>query len=146
MERTSKKVPAGALVAAVLLAAGAALPHSAARASMTADGVGLLASGLGCGPAETLVGNGTPGLLARVRTEAAGVSPRQGRPVEARLAERRTSRKPPVAAPRSAKKAPRLDSDPRPAVLRSFYTCNAAAAPNLAESTGWRLVGPLRHG
>lgn len=149
MDRASQKVPAGALVGAVLLAMGAALPHSAARASMATDGAGLLVSGLGCGPAETLVGSGVPGLLARVRTETVAPSLRRGtsakaRPVE-RLAQRKPAR-PSAAAPRSAGKAPQADRGQHLAVLRSFYTCNAASAPNLAEGTGWRLVGPLRRG
>lgn len=151
MERASRKVPAGTLVGAVLLAAGAVLPHSAARASTTADGAGLLASALGCGPAETLVGTGAPGLLARVRAEAAGASLRPGgtakaRPVAERPAASRKPKPPSAASPRSTKKAPRVQHAVRPAVLRSFYTCNTAFTPNLAEGTGWRLVGPLRHG
>lgn len=150
MERASRKVAAGTLVGAVLLAAAAVLPHSAARASITADGAGLLASALGCGPAETLVGTGVPGLLARVRAEAAGAAPRRSGTAKARsAAERPASRKPTlpsVASPRSTEKMPQARDAARPAVLRSFYTCNTASAPDLAEGTGWRLVGPLRHG
>lgn len=149
MERASRNVAAGAFVGAVLLIADVFLPHSAARASMTADGAGMLASGLGCGPAETPVGAGVPGLLARVRAEAAGASPRERGATQAQSAERSALRKPArpsMAAPQFAKKAPLVDRGPQPAVLRSFYTCNTAPAPNLAEGTGWRLVGPLRHG
>jgi hypothetical protein len=150
MDRTPQKVPAGAFVGAVLLAAGMALSPAAARAYAPADGAGLFSPGLGCGPAETLVGTGAPGLLARVRAEAAGASPRRGGAAKARSAERhalRKSARPPTTAPRSARNAPQqAEQETRPAVLRSFYTCNAALAPNLAEGTGWRLVGPLRHG
>ncbi len=148
MDRASQKLPAGALVGAVLLAVGAALPHSAARASAAADGVGLLTPGVGCGPAETLVGAGAPGLLARVRADAAAVAPRRLREAAppGRPGARAKARLPAVAAaPRSVKKAPQAEQESRTPVLRSFYTCNAASAPNLAEGTGWRLVGPLRH-
>lgn len=151
MDRTTQKVFAGALFGAVLLVAEVGLPHSAARAASPAETAGLLASGLGCGPAETLVGAGSAGLLARVRAEAAGAATRRGgklgkaRPVERRPAARQAARAG-TAAPRTSKLPAQRDREARPAVLRSFYTCDAASAPNLAEGTGWRLVGPLRRG
>lgn len=149
MDRASQKVPAGALVGTVLLAMGMALPHTAARASMQMDGVSLLTPGLGCGPAETLVGIGAPGLLARVRAEAAGAPLRRREASKARSSGRRDPRKavrPSAVAPRSAKQAPQTEQEPRATVLRSFYTCSTASTPNFAEGTGWRLVGPLRQG
>jgi len=132
MDRASQSVPAGALVGAVVLALGVVLPHSAARASSNMHEFGLLTQGLGCGPTETPVGADVPGLLARVRADAA----------KARPAERHGAGK----APRPAAKAPQAEQETRAAVLRTFYTCQAASAPNPAEGTGWRLVGPLRQG
>ena len=149
MDRASQMLPAGALVGTVLLAMGMALPHSAARASMPTDTVSLLTPGFGCGPAETLVGTGAPGLLARVRAEAAGAQPHRREAAKARSTGRLDSRKamrPSAAAPRSARRAPRTEQEPRAAVLLSFYACSVAPTPNFAEGTGWRLVGPLRQG
>jgi hypothetical protein len=126
-------VPAGMLLGAAALAVGLILPHSAPRAAMPTDGVSLFTPGLGCGPTETQVG--TVGLLARVRAEAA--------PVERRRGARPASR--PSILPLRAKKAPvQVEQEPRAAILRSFYTCDAPRSPNLTEGTGWRLVGPLR--
>jgi hypothetical protein len=139
MDRASERVQAGALLGAAVLAVGMALPVSAAGAPVSAaDGVGLFTPGLGCHPAETLVG--TAGLLSRVRAGAGPSQARRRDTARARSAQSRGGRQ---AARRSP--APRTaEQEPRPAVLRSFYTC--AAAPNLAEGTGWRLVGPLRQG
>ncbi len=136
MDRASERVQAGALLGAAVLAVVMALPFSAASASASADGIGLFTPGLGCHPAETLVG--TASLLSRVRADAGPSQARRRDAARARPAQPRAGRQ---AARRSP--APRTaEQEPRPAVLRSFYTCNAA--PNLAEGTGWRLVGPLR--
>lgn len=148
MDRASEKVPAGALLGAVVLAVGLVLPHSAPRASTPAEGLGLFTPGLGCGPTETPVGVGADGLLTRVQADGAGTSRRReagkARPATGRQGARKAAR-PLAAPPRSAGKAPRTEGEPRATVLRSFYTCDAAPASNLAEGTGWRLVGPLRH-
>lgn len=147
MDRALRKLPAGALIGTVLLAMGTVFPHSASQASMQADGGGLFSAGMGCGPAETLVGTGAARLLARIRADNAGSAPHRRKAVEARTARRleasRTLRSMP-ATRRFAGKVPRAEQEPRSAVLRSFYTCNAASAPNPAAGTGWRLVGPMR--
>ncbi len=137
MDRASERVQAGALLGAAVLAVGMVLPLPAMGASPSADGIGLLAPGLGCHPAETLVG--TSNLLSRVRADL-GASP----------ARRRDTSKARAQQPRAGRQAARRPSPPRTtgqephaSVLRSFYTCNAA--PNFTEGTGWRLVGPLRH-
>lgn len=153
MGRASERVKAGAFLGAALLAACLVPPLSSARASSaTAEGMGLFAPGLGCSPAETLVG--THELLARVRTDApaaapatrAGATPSGARNAPAPRPEgRQHAARSPAPAARSKAKAPRSgEGEPRAAVLRSFYSCNAA--PNLADGTGWRLVGPLRRG
>jgi hypothetical protein len=146
MDRASEKASAGALLGLAVLAMGLVLPHSASRASTPADGLSLLAPGMGCGPAETLVGAGAGALLTRVRADASGNPARRRDAARARPAGPQGARKAvrPPAVARSARKAPQPAEEPRAAVLRSFYTCNAAAMPNLAEGTGWRLVGPLR--
>lgn len=134
MDRASERVQAGALLGAAVLAVGMALPLSGAGASTPADSGGSFAPGLACHPAETLVG--ASGLLSRVRADAPGAARRRDA-ARARPQHRgslQTARRP--SPPRFG------EQDPRAAVLRSFYTCNAA--PNLAEGTGWRLVGPLR--
>jgi hypothetical protein len=136
MDRASERVQAGVLLGAAVLAVGMVLPFHAADASAPADGIGLFAPGLGCDPAETLVGTG--GLLARVRAEAGAPAARRREAGKARSQQprggRHAARRP--TAPRTA------EQEPRAAILRSFYTCNAA--PNFTEGTGWRLVGPLR--
>jgi hypothetical protein len=149
MDRASDRASAGVLLGAAVLAAGMILPHSAPHAATPTDGVSLFTPGLGCGPAETLVGTG--GLLARVRAGAASHArlPRAAakavRPTERRHGAARQAARLPVPS-RSARKAPRPAGDEqRAAVLRSFYTCDAAPQTNLTEGTGWRLVGPLRH-
>ena len=145
MDRASDKLATGTLLGAAVLAMGVALPHSAPRAATQAEGMNLFASSLACGPAETLVGAATGSFLFRVRADA---SARRHEAAKARFAGRQGTRKAPrssAPAPQSAGKAPRTDDEPNAAVLRSFYTCNAATVPNLAEGTGWRLVGPLRH-
>ena len=151
MGRASERVQTGALLGAAVLAVGMVLPLSDASASAPADGVGLLTLGSACGPAETLVGTG--GLFARVRADAdapAAASRRRGMGAakargaqQPRAATRQAARRPSAPLSRSGPKAPRFgEQEPRAAVLRSFYTCNAT--PNFAEGTGWRLVGPLR--
>ncbi len=144
MDRASERTQAGALLGAVVLAFGMALPLSAPLASAPVDAVGLFTPGMGCGPSETLVGTG--GLLSRVRAEAAAPALRRdAAKAQPRGARQAARRRPPAPLPRSAAgAAPQAEQEPRPAVLRSFYTCDAAPLPNLAEGTGWRLVGPLR--
>jgi len=123
------------------------LPHSAARAGALTAGVDLFVAGLACGSAETPVE--ATKLLARVRAER--TAPASGRPAakarapEPRRAQQaiRSAKQPPS---RQARKSQQAEQEPRGAVLRSFYTCNASPVPDLAEGTGWRLVGPLRHG
>jgi hypothetical protein len=145
MDRASKRSSGGVVLGAVVLAIGTILPHSAPRASTPTDGVSMFTPGLGCGPAETLVGTG--GLLARVRADLAVPQSRRGvakaRP-SARQGARQQAARPSISAPRSERKALQAEQEPRAAVLRSFYTCDAAPLPNLTEGTGWRLVGPLR--
>lgn len=149
MDCASQKVFTGALAGTVLLAIGMVLPQSAARASTPTDAVSLLTPGLGCGPAETLVGTGAASLLARVRAEAAGTPPHRREAAKARSTGRLGSKKavrPSAGAPRSVKRAPQAEQEPRAAVLLTFYACSAASTPNFAAGTGWRLVGPLRQG
>jgi len=137
-------VPAGILLGAAVLAMGLVVPHSAPRAAAAGDGSSLFTPGLGCGPTETQVG--TIGLLARVRAETVA-STRRGPVAKARSPERQGARQAGrrSASPAYARKAPaQTEQEPRAAVLRSFYTCDAPQAPNLTEGTGWRLVGPLR--
>ena len=145
MDRATERVQAGTLLGAAVLAVGMVLPLSAPRASAPTDGASLFTPGLGCGPAETQVGTGD--LLARVRADAAIPARRREtaktRPQQPRGA-RQAARRPSAPLPRSAAKAPQVEQEPRAAVLRSFYTCNATPLPNLTEGTGWRLVGPLR--
>lgn len=141
MDRASKRLSGGVVLGAVVLAIGTILPHSAPRASTPTDGVSMFTPGLGCGPAETLVGTG--GLLARVRADLAVPQPRRG-VAKARQGARQQAARPSTSAPRSERKALQAEQEPRAAVLRSFYTCDAAPLPNLTEGTGWRLVGPLR--
>lgn len=151
MDRISEKVPAGALAGAFFLAVGLTLPHSAPRASTPLDAPGLVAPGLGCAPADTPVGAAGAGQLSRIRADAAAGAPLDRRgAAEARPTLRpgpRKAARPSTPARLSApRKAPRAGPEARQNVLRSFYTCNAAAMPNPAEGTGWRLVGPLRQG
>ena len=149
MDHASQRVRVGLLLGAAALAASTILPHSAARASTLAVGVDLFAAGLACGSAESPVE--TTKLVARVRAEGTA-TPASSRPVAAkprapgpRRAQQATRpAKPPLS--RQARKNPQIEQEPRGAVLRSFYTCNASPAPNGTEGTGWRLVGPLRHG
>lgn len=144
MGRASERVQIGALFGAALLAVGMVLPLSAPRASAPTDGASLFTPGLGCGPSETLVGTG--GLLARVRADAVPARPQdaaKAQPRGGQQAARRRPSAPPL--PRSTGKAPQVEQEPRAAVLRSFYTCDATPLRNLTEGTGWRLVGPLRH-
>lgn len=138
MERASERAQAGALLGAAVLAVGMAMPLSTAGAGTPPEAMGLFQPGAACGPAETLVGT-TGGLLARVRAEAGMRAPRKpsvDRP-GARRPGAQQQRRPGSEAPRRF-----AEAEPRPALLRSFYTCDAA--PNYAEGTGWRLVGPLR--
>lgn len=139
MDRPSEKVLAAALIGALALAMGTVLPHSGARAAMGTEPIDMFTPNLACGPAETLVGTGAAGLLARVRVDATSTAPRL-REAKGRTAGRRGARK----APRVANKAPKIEAEPRAVVLRSFYTCNSASDPNVAAGSGWRLVGPLR--
>ena len=135
MGRASERVQAGALLGAAVLAVSMVLPFSATGASSPADGIGLLTPGLGCHPAETLVG--TSNLLSRVRADFGAPTARRRDTMRARAQQSRGGRQ---AARRSPPRA--AEQEPPAAVLRSFYTCNAA--PNFTEGTGWRLVGPLR--
>ncbi len=145
MDRAAKRAPAGALLGAAILVSSVVLPQAAPRAATPIDGGGLFITGLACGAADTppLVGRGGP--LARVRADAAP-TPRRSAAADPKRSERKGVGKAarPVAPPRSAKKAPPMEQEPRAAVLRSFYTCNTAPAPDLTEGTGWRWVGPLR--
>jgi hypothetical protein len=148
MDGASERVSAAGLLGAAILAVGVVLPAADVRASTPAEGGATLFSpGLGCGPDETLVG--TDNLLARVRIDMAA-RPQGRRPLAEQGPERRGAKRterrttPPQ---RSARKAtPQAEEEPRPAFLRTFYTCDAARAPIGTEGTGWRLVGPLRHG
>jgi hypothetical protein len=148
MDGASERVSAAGLLGAAILALGVVLPIADLRASTPAEGGATLFSpGLGCGPDETLVG--TDNLLARVRIDMAA-RPQGRRPLAEQGPERRGAKRterrttPPQ---RSARKAtPQAEEEPRPAFLRTFYTCDAARAPIGTEGTGWRLVGPLRHG
>jgi hypothetical protein len=148
MDGASESVSAAGLLGAAILAVGVVLPAADVRASTPAEGGATLFSpGLGCGPDETLVG--TDNLLARVRIDMAA-RPQGRRPLAEQGPERRGAKRterrttPPQ---RSARKAtPQAEEEPRPAFLRTFYTCDAARAPIGTEGTGWRLVGPLRHG
>lgn len=144
MGRASERVQAGALLGAAVLAVVMALPFSAASASARVDGVGLLTLNSACGPAETPVGIGG-GLLARVRADARAAAAEKARGArQPRVAAMEPARRPSAQSRRSAAKGPRSGGqEPQAAFLRSFYTCDAA--PNFAEGTGWRLVGPLRH-
>lgn len=140
-----KRVRTSVFLCAAVLAAGVFLPCSAARAVMAVDAVGPLTAESACGPAETMVG--ASNLLARVGMSGARTVRRGGAakgPLPERKGARQAARS--FAAPRSARKTPKAgqEQEPRAAVLRSFYTCDAMLPRNPAEGTGWRLVGPLR--
>jgi hypothetical protein len=148
MEHASLRMRVGLLLGAAVLAGVTLLPVPGARAATLMDGVGLLTPGMACGPGETPVG--VAGPLARVRADAAAPARGRGAAKAARPSEPRRGQqaaRPAKPPSREARKAPQSEPpEPRAAVLRSFYTCDASPLSNLAEGTGWRLVGPLRKG
>jgi hypothetical protein len=147
MDHASQRMRAGLHLGAAALVAGTIIPLCTARAVMLTDGIDLFTAGLACGSADTPVE--TAKLLVRVRAEGAapalGLPAARARAPESRRAQQ-TARptKPPLS--QRAQKNPQVEQELRGVVLRSFYTCNATPPPNGTEGTGWRLVGPLRHG
>jgi hypothetical protein len=148
MDHASQRVRVGPLLgAAAVLAACTILPHSAARAGLLTEGAEFFTTGLACGSADAPVG--VHKLLVRVRADAAAAA--QSRRVAKRASPEprgahgtaRAAKPPPSPQTR---KIPQAEREPRGSVLRSFYTCSASPVPDLTAGTGWRLVGPLRHG
>lgn len=141
MHRVRKVASVGRVLGAALVMAAGALPVAGAEASTPVDAAGLLSPALDCAAiSDTSVGTG--GFLAWVRAE--GATKRRHLAVPRQKDRRGDHVAPRPTQPRA--KTPPLAQEARPALLRSLYTCNAPASPDLGGDTGWRLVGPLRQG